>query len=72
MFNILKWFTPTVETREGVREEVKPGYITTGESEMARIDDDNNLFGPMGEFIASYSRRRDAVRGAKRRGLAVA
>lgn len=37
----------------------------------AFIDDDNNLF-VNGEFVGSYSRRRDARRGAARRGLSVA
>lgn len=39
---------------------------------VAVIDQDNNLFDPTGSFVASYSRRRDALRGAKRRGFEVA
>ncbi len=42
-----------------------------GENNMARIDNDGNLF-INGKFVGSYSRRRDAVRGAKRRGFSVA
>lgn len=38
----------------------------------AFIDSDNNLFSPTGEHVGSYSRRRDAVRGAKRRGWELA
>ena len=38
----------------------------------AHVDEDGNLFSPTGQFIATYSRRRDAVRGAKRRGFEVA
>lgn len=50
-------------------------FTTTAPKEknmFARIDADNNLYSPTGEFIGSYSRRRDAVRGAKRRGFALA
>jgi hypothetical protein len=38
---------------------------------MARITEGNQLF-VNGELIGTYSRRRDAVRGAKRRGLVIA
>ena len=39
---------------------------------FARITEDNRLFSPTGEFIGTYSRRRDAVRGANRRGFKLA
>lgn len=37
----------------------------------AFIDEDNNLFSPTGQLVGSYTRKRDAVRGAKRRGFEV-
>ena len=45
---------------------------TRREDMKAFIDEANNLFASNGLFIGSYSRRRDAVRGAKRRGMIVA
>lgn len=38
----------------------------------ATISSNNFLYSPDGEFVASYSRRRDAIRGARRRGFKVA
>ena len=41
------------------------------ETTKATIDDNNRLFSPTGQLIGQYGRRRDAVRGAKRRGFEV-
>lgn len=43
-----------------------------GDEPKAKITPDNRLFSPDGEFIAQYTRRRDAIRGAERRGFTVA
>lgn len=46
-----------------------------GEKDMPFIKENNNrfeLFDSNGEFVKSYSRRRDAVRGGNRLGLKVA
>lgn len=43
--------------------------LFTGHEPKAFIDRDGNLFAPSGEFVGSYSRTRDAIRGAKRRGF---
>lgn len=51
---ILNWFsTPVIQ-----QTPKAPSYI----------DADNNLF-IEGNFVGSYSRRRDARRGARRRGV---
>lgn len=70
MFNTFKQFFGTTAKAEFVQDISKTGQkiMTT----FARIDNDNNLFGPNGQFIGTYSRRRDAIRGAKRRGLTLA
>lgn len=47
----------------------EPEFVDTTK---AHIDSDNRLFSPTGQLIGSYSRYRDAVRGAKRRGFEVA
>ena len=39
---------------------------------LAVVSPENALYSPEGEFIRVYSRRRDAIRGAKRRGWEVA
>lgn len=50
--------------------------VKTGETNMtASISEHNGLailHDRTGELLGTYSRRRDAVRGAKRRGLVVA
>lgn len=46
-----------------------------GEKDMPFIKENNDrfeLFNDEGEFVGSYARRRDAVRGGQRRGLNVA
>jgi len=37
----------------------------------AFVNDDNMLFSPTGEFVQKYTRKRDAIRGARRRGWEV-
>lgn len=46
--------------------------VETAPLTEAHIDENNNLFSPTGQLIGQYSRRRDAIRGAKRRGFEVA
>lgn len=53
---------------EGVRDITPEDFPKA----TAHVDADGNLFAPTGEFIGSYSRRRDAFRAAKRRGFEVA
>lgn len=65
MFNTLKTFFFGEAT-------IQPQTTQEKKTMFARIDADNNLFSPTGTFIGTYSRRRDAVRGATRRGFKVA
>lgn len=37
----------------------------------ASVDETGKLFSPTGQFVHQYSRKRDAIRGAKRRGWEV-
>lgn len=37
----------------------------------AFVDESGKLFSPTGEFVHKYARKRDALRGAKRRGWEV-
>lgn len=48
--------------------------LTKGQIEMARIVNKNGKFALVaeGKTVGTYSRKRDAVRGASRRGLVVA
>lgn len=46
-------------------------YIAPPTPTAAFVNDDNMLFDPYGNFVNKYSRKRDAVRGAKRRGWEV-
>jgi len=65
LFNIKQFF--------GFGEQSPLGLTTTKEKNMfARITEDNRLFSPTGELVGTYSRRRDAVRGANRRGFKLA
>jgi len=53
----------------------QPALAFTQEKEknmFARITDNNELYSHTGELVGKYSRRRDAIRGAKRRGLELA
>lgn len=47
-------------------------FFTPTNPTTAFIDNENRLFAPTGEFVHQYARRRDAVRGATRRGFALA
>lgn len=68
---MFKWITKmfSVAPTEGVRD------ITTGETEMiGKIIETGNSFALVDRHsntVATYSRRRDAVRGAARRGFVV-
>jgi hypothetical protein len=67
---IVNWFKG-----EGVREMV-PGGTNTGENTMtakiAPTSDGKFVLFTRGETVGTYSRKRDAVRGANRRGLTIA
>lgn len=45
-------------------------YITPT-STSAFVSEDGRLFSPTGQLIHKYARKRDAIRGAKRRGWEV-
>lgn len=64
--NLFGFSQPALELTNEVVNKKEPNRM------FARIDDSNNLFSPQGELITTYSRRRDAIRGAKRRGFKIA
>lgn len=71
MFNTLRAYARYILTGDDTGITI----MIDGEDKMPFIKENNGrfeLFGMDGDFIQSYARRRDAVRGGERRGLKVA